>query len=346
MSKVVESTTAQTEWLDLPGGGGGKYRRDPKNWKRGQYYCPDCNKPHDVKSIPSDGSESLRQRTGRCEECAHKRTRKYPESFPHRSGAMCFLYDPDPSRPDTHARFICADYDPATHSAKPTYAKLASLYDPRWKGRCPDCVHKLRTQERSKADITLYRWSHSPDGPDGPPVAKLLYSQEAPEGKVYVYYYQCRHTVLLTRGSVHATLSAHRTRRQHCASRCRSCFYDPTALLSNIAADNQNGNGQKNSGAVKVPKTRRKRESLKTVNGKSLEDLDACILKHYAEKRVNSDVTLELVAGDMGLGRAGIGDGGQKNVSRLLKRNEVADTFPKYRDKLIVARGATVMPYM
>jgi hypothetical protein len=104
------------------------------------------------------------------------------------------------------------------------------------------------------------------------------------------------------------------------------------------------GDVQKKGCIANEPKPRRKREPLITVNGKSLADLDASILKLYDEKRVNSLVTLEFVAQDAGLGRAGVGDGGQKNVSRLFKRNQVIDSFPIYRDKLIAAWRASIMP--
>lgn len=92
-------------------------------------------------------------------------------------------------------------------------------------------------------------------------------------------------------------------------------------------------------GKEKKRKTRSKRaEPLTTVNGKSLEDLNAAILTRYDILRVNSLVNLELVAQDAGLGRVGVGDGGQKNVGRLLKRSGVTDSYPVYRDKLITAR--------
>jgi hypothetical protein len=104
----------------------------------------------------------------------------------------------------------------------------------------------------------------------------------------------------------------------------------------------QNGNGRVNGSDVDG--RRRKRDPLKAVNGKSLEDLNASILKHYDSLLVNSRVTLELVAQDLGLGRAGIGDGGQKNVSRLLRRNDVADSFPVYRDRLITSQRANPVP--
>lgn len=100
-----------------------------------------------------------------------------------------------------------------------------------------------------------------------------------------------------------------------------------------------NGKGRKNGG-----KETCQRKPSVTVNGKTLDDLNASILKRYDEVRVNSLVTLEWVADDAGLGRLGRGDGGAKNVSRLLKRNMVLDTFPVYRDGLITERRSASNP--
>lgn len=99
------------------------------------------------------------------------------------------------------------------------------------------------------------------------------------------------------------------------------------------------GNAQKKGG-----KERRQRKPITTVNGKTLDDLNASILKRFDEVGVNSLVTLEWVADDAGLGRLGRGDGGAKNVSRLLKRNQVTDSFPLYRDRLIAERRSASNP--
>lgn len=328
---------ARFNWVELRDGGW--VRRDFENESEGHFVCPDCG-GHRTASMPS--GKNLERATGRCGPCANRRKRTIKGVIAHEpSKAICLMSVRDPERTKDRAAFICARWAKRTAGERPAgclgvdFAWLSQFKDDGWHGLCGPCS---KEKPRHRKDISEFTFR---DGPDGAAGTRLFL--EGNEWKVEYYGCKCERSV--SRRDALAAISGYEKNKSSYPPVCRKCLRPCNVLARMRQFPAQNGNGPKDDGTVKASKTRREREPIKTVNGKSLSDLDAGILKLYAEKGANSLVTLELVAQEVGLGRAGVGDGGQKNVSRLLERNGVADTFPVHRDKVIAKkRVASSMP--
>jgi hypothetical protein len=192
---------------------------------------------------------------------------------------------------------------------------------PDWPGRCGDCSRRRGHVRRKSEDVEL------------------------PTGSVALYSRRKGNRVPVKCGLCSEEHEVHRKqiggrRGKNFTGYCLTHTAHEIATL--LLAKAQNGNGQKNVAAQKEKLPRKPRVRIKTVLDKTLNNLNDSILKVYDARGANSLVTVELVADDAGLGSLSHGDGGARNVIRLLRRNDIQDTFPVYRDKLIAERRSGV----
>lgn len=98
------------------------------------------------------------------------------------------------------------------------------------KGVCIPCSKRQHTQ-----DVTVYDWPATSGGPPGPPIAKILYSQEnSRQRQVPVKYLLCQHTQILK--GVGARLALHIDERKRFPKHCRLCRLNPDAFLAAVEA--------------------------------------------------------------------------------------------------------------
>lgn len=291
-------------------------KRHPENKKKVVVTCLICSKERFVL-IPRGKQREREGFTGACHACG---TGYRTDVWTHPNGAPVFFNKRE--RGKRHlVPFICLNCG----EEKITWVSQVCSTKKKWLGWCSECIEKRENPRKLTHEVTLFTGS------------KVCYGERHPTARqrvaVICGFPGCGDKRFIYRQPVEAT-QKHQPWTGYCRKHKMS---DVAALLLRLQekrAEQQNGNAGK----------RRRKPPVKQINkppmvlGKTIDDLNAAILKLYDTTLVNSEVTETKVASELGLGRPNHGDEGHENVRRILRRNNVKDSFPHYRDKLIVSR--------
>jgi hypothetical protein len=193
--------------------GGAKYRRDPTNPKYGWVTCPVSGPGCEGERYVSGVTNNI---TGRCKTCSYALRRKHTGVIAHPSGAHVLYDERDPGHRYRRA-FICANPTNNPRCLGKSFAYTWDFRNPRWHGLCRECLSARPNPQKITANRTQENGT------------EVFYSEEE-GGQVPILYAECKHTRKVKRHYSVANFGRF-------AVRCRSCFYDPTALAERIAAE-------------------------------------------------------------------------------------------------------------
>lgn len=265
---------------------------------------------------------SHQDRRGYSGYCPKHSKGKYSGIQNHHSGAIIDWDRREPNRPDKVA-YKCAGW-----CGLWKYCESRSAHNPKWSGLCQEC-RKRRGSPRKhtrdvelKSGVVLHFGQPDPNDPRRMMVTCICGSD----------WSALRDTVIDS--YLDESWDGYCHERKLHNSRLR--------LLTQ--KEKQQGTLE---GASSLPLKIKEKHPRKppaeisnkppAVLGKTIDDLNAVILKLYDSLSVSSEVTARKVAAELGVGRLGHGDEGQENIRRLLRLNKVKERFPHYRDKLIAA---------